>query len=121
LYLLGSVQHQGWKYFATLDEAWFYLSNQHEQIWPGPGRLTNNSTTNDQQPENNADSVWNSHGFHLVFLLPEGQKWTSQYSIDHILPEICTLRDTKNRRKSVWTGGQCQATRRQKSQVISQG
>jgi hypothetical protein len=30
--LLGSVQHQGWKYLVTLDEAWFYFSNQHEQI-----------------------------------------------------------------------------------------
>jgi hypothetical protein len=23
--LLGSVQHQGWKYLVTLDEAWFYF------------------------------------------------------------------------------------------------
>jgi hypothetical protein len=31
--LLGSVQRQGWKYLVILDEAWFYFSNQHEQIW----------------------------------------------------------------------------------------
>jgi hypothetical protein len=31
--LLSSVQHQGCKYHVTLDEAWFYFSNQHEQIW----------------------------------------------------------------------------------------
>jgi hypothetical protein len=31
--LFSSVQHQGWKYLVTLDEAWFYFSNQHEQIW----------------------------------------------------------------------------------------
>jgi hypothetical protein len=31
--LLGSVQHHGWKYLVTLDDAWFYFSNQHEQIW----------------------------------------------------------------------------------------
>jgi hypothetical protein len=31
--LLSSAQHQGGKYFVTLDEAWFYFSNQHEQIW----------------------------------------------------------------------------------------
>jgi hypothetical protein len=45
--------------------------------------------------------VWNSHGFHLVFLLPKGRKWTSQYYIDRILPEICVLRDARDRRKLV--------------------
>jgi hypothetical protein len=30
--LSGSVQHQGWKYLGALNEAWFYFSNQHEQI-----------------------------------------------------------------------------------------
>jgi hypothetical protein len=45
--------------------------------------------------------AWNPHGFHLVSLLPKGQKWTSQYHIDHILPEICALRDARDRRKLV--------------------
>jgi hypothetical protein len=31
--MLRSVQHQGWKYVVTFDEAWFHFSNQHEQIW----------------------------------------------------------------------------------------
>jgi hypothetical protein len=31
--LLHSLQHQSWKYLVTLDEAWFYFSNAHEQIW----------------------------------------------------------------------------------------
>jgi hypothetical protein len=30
---LHSIQHQGCKYFVALDEAWFYFSNQQEQIW----------------------------------------------------------------------------------------
>jgi histone-lysine N-methyltransferase SETMAR len=45
--------------------------------------------------------VWNPHGFHLVSLLSKGQKWTSPYDIDHILPEICALRDARDRRKLV--------------------
>jgi hypothetical protein len=45
--------------------------------------------------------VWNLHGFHLVSLQPKGQNWTNQYYIDHILPEICTLRDARDRRKLV--------------------
>jgi histone-lysine N-methyltransferase SETMAR len=43
--------------------------------------------------------VWNPHEFHLVSYLPKGQKWTSQYYIDHILPEICALCDARDRRK----------------------
>jgi hypothetical protein len=42
-------------------------------------------------------AVWNPSGFHLVSLLPKGQKWASQYYIDHILPEICALRDARDR------------------------
>jgi hypothetical protein len=45
--------------------------------------------------------MWNPHGIHLVSLLPKGQKWTNQYYIDHILPEICALRDVRDRRKLV--------------------
>jgi hypothetical protein len=45
--------------------------------------------------------VWNPYGFHLVSLLPKGQKWTSQCYIDQILPEICALRDVRDRRKLV--------------------
>jgi transposase len=43
--------------------------------------------------------VWNPHGFHLASLLAKGQKWTNQYYINHILPEICALRDARDRRK----------------------
>jgi hypothetical protein len=98
--LLGSAQHQGWKYLVTLDEAWFYLSNQHEQIWPpdqeDPPTIQRQTISS---PKTMLTVVWNQHGFHLVSLLPKRQKWTSQYYIDHILAEICTLRDARDRLK----------------------
>jgi hypothetical protein len=85
--LLCSVQHQSWKYLVTLDEAWFYFSNQDEQIWlpnqedpPTIQRQMINS------PKTMLTVVWNPHRFHSVSLLPKGRKWTSQYYIDHILP-----------------------------------
>jgi hypothetical protein len=100
--LLGSVQHQGWKYLVTLDKAWFYFSNQPEQIWlpdqEDPPTIQRQTISS---PKTMLTVVWNLHGFHLVPLLPVGQKWTSQYYIDHILPEICALRDARNRRKLV--------------------
>jgi hypothetical protein len=99
---LDSVQHQGWKYLVTLDEAWFYFLNQHEQIWLPDQEdppTTQRQTINSRKAM--LTVVWNPHGFHLVSLLSKGQKWTSQYYIDHILPEICGLRDARDRRKSV--------------------
>jgi hypothetical protein len=100
--LLDSVQHQGWKYFVTLDKAWFYFPNQHEQIWlpdqEDPPTIQRQTISS---PKTMLTVMWNPHGFHGVSLLPKGQKWTSQYYIDHILPEICALRDARDRRKLV--------------------
>jgi hypothetical protein len=99
---LGSVQHQGWKYLVTLDEASFYFSNQHEQIWlPDQEYLPTIQRQTISSRKTMLTVVWNPHGFHLASLLPKGEKRTSQYYIDHILPEICALRDARDRRKLV--------------------
>jgi hypothetical protein len=28
-----SIEHHDWQFIMTLDESWFYLSIDHEQIW----------------------------------------------------------------------------------------
>jgi bifunctional pyridoxal-dependent enzyme with beta-cystathionase and maltose regulon repressor activities len=45
--------------------------------------------------------VWNPHRFHGIKVPLRGCKWTSQYDINNILPEICTLHIAGDRRKSV--------------------
>jgi hypothetical protein len=30
---LWSIEHHGWQFIITLDESWFYLATDHEQIW----------------------------------------------------------------------------------------
>jgi hypothetical protein len=76
--LFGSVQHQGWKYLVILDEVWFYFSNPHEQIWlpdqEDPPTIQRQTLSS---PKTMLTVVWNPHGFHMVSLLPKGQKWTS--------------------------------------------
>jgi hypothetical protein len=100
--LFGSVQHQGWKYLVTLDEAWFYFSNQYEQIWlPDQEDLPTIQRQMIGSPKTMLTVAWNPYGVHLVSLLPKGQKWTRQYYIDHILPEIYALRDATYRQKLV--------------------
>jgi hypothetical protein len=75
---LGSVQQQGWEYLVTLDGAWFYFSNRHEQIWlpdqEDPPTIQRETISS---PKTMLAVVWNPYGFHLVSLLPKGQKWTS--------------------------------------------
>jgi histone-lysine N-methyltransferase SETMAR len=98
--LLGSVQHHGCKYLVTLDEAWFYFSNQHEQIWLP--EQEDQPTIQQQKisgPKTMLTVMWNPDGFHMESLLPKWHKWTSQYYIDYILPGICALRDASDRRK----------------------
>jgi hypothetical protein len=98
--LLRSIQHQVWKYLVKLNEAWFYFSNHRKQIWLPDDE---DFPTIDQQtissPKTMLTMVWNLHRFHFVNVLPRGQKWTSQCYVDHILPEIGTLRDARDRRK----------------------
>jgi hypothetical protein len=33
---IRSAKHQDWHFIITLDESWFYLSTDHEQIWLRP-------------------------------------------------------------------------------------
>jgi hypothetical protein len=65
--LLHSVQHQGWKYIVTSDEARFYFSNQHEQVWlpdhEDPPTIDRQATSS---PKTVLTVVWNPHGFHLA-------------------------------------------------------
>jgi hypothetical protein len=69
------MQHQGRNYLVTLDEAWLYFSNQHEQIWIS---AHDDTPTIERQtisgPKNNADRGMEPHGFHLVNVLSKGQK-----------------------------------------------
>jgi hypothetical protein len=64
--LLGSIQHHGWKYLVTLDEAWFYFSNQHKQIWipdqEDPPTIQRQMISS---PKTMLTVVWNPCGIHV--------------------------------------------------------
>jgi hypothetical protein len=57
--------------------------------------------TDDQQSKNKVIVVWNPQGFHVVKVLPKGCKWTIQYYIENLLPEICAFRVAGDRRRLV--------------------
>jgi histone-lysine N-methyltransferase SETMAR len=90
LTLLRSVFHQGMDYVITLDESWFYLSTDYEQIWLPYGK-------NPPERERKLISstkimiaiVWRASGILLIKMLPKGRKFKCQYMIDDILKPLC--------------------------------
>jgi hypothetical protein len=90
---LLSIKHQGWHFVITLDEWWFYLSTDHEQIW----------LQADQEPPERAKHTiqdkkimvaiaWNPLGFHLVEVLPKGRGFNVEHYRDNILTELIRFR-----------------------------
>jgi hypothetical protein len=85
-----------------LDEARFYFSNQHEQIWlPEDEDSPTNTRPMISSPKALLTILWNPHGFHVVKILPTGCKWTSPDSVDRRFPEICALHIAGGQRKLV--------------------
>jgi hypothetical protein len=84
-------------YPVTLDEAWFYFSNQYEQIWlPDHEDLPTIERQIITSPTTTLTMGWNPHRLHLANIRSKGQKWTHPYYIDHILPEIGDLYDARD-------------------------
>jgi hypothetical protein len=80
LLVLLSIKHHRWHFVTTLDESWFYLSTDHEQIW----------LRTDQEPPERAKhtiqdnkimvtTAWNPLGFHLVEALAKGGRFNAEY------------------------------------------
>jgi hypothetical protein len=71
---LCSIKRHGWQFIITLDESWFYLATDHEQIWlrseeqpPERPRYTI------QDPKMMLTIGWNPLGFHVLNSLPKGR------------------------------------------------
>jgi hypothetical protein len=75
LQVLRLAKHHAWKYFATLDEAWFYFSNHLDWIWLPhdelPSSLPKHTIASQKLM---MTAVWNPHGFHVIQSLPKGIK-----------------------------------------------
>jgi transposase len=77
----------------TLDESWFYLSTNHEQIWLRPDQEPHElpkHTIRDKKIM--ATIAWNELGFHLVEALPKGRHFNAEYYRDNILTELIRFR-----------------------------
>jgi hypothetical protein len=99
---IRSIKHQAGHFIITLDESWFYLSTDHEQIWLRP----------DQEPPERAKHTiqekqimvtiaWNALGFHLVEAFPKGRRFNAEYHRDNILMQLIRLRPQAGERNLV--------------------
>ena len=86
LKILHSAKHNGWNYFATGDESWFYLSYDYEQMWVASGNEPSKREKKMIGSEKVLLSVyWNPNGFLLIDALPKGSKFNADYYINNIL------------------------------------
>jgi len=99
LSVLQSVRHQGWKFIVTMDEAWFYLSNNFDQIWMPHDEIAPDCPRRMvSTPKIMITIAWNPLGFHAAEVLPKGAKWTAKYYVETILPKIARLREKDDHR-----------------------
>jgi hypothetical protein len=99
---LRSVEHHGWQLIITLDESWFYLSADKEQIW---------HHVKEQPPEGPRDTfqdskvmviiAWNRLEFHLLDALPKGNTFNAEYYRVNIFTKLLLLRPQVNERRLV--------------------
>jgi hypothetical protein len=68
---LLSIKHHGWHFVITLDESWFYLSTDHEQIWLQADQEPPERAKHTIQDKKTMVTIaWNPLEFHLVEALP---------------------------------------------------
>jgi histone-lysine N-methyltransferase SETMAR len=99
---LRSIEHHGWQFIITLDESWFYLSTDHEQVWlRGEEQPTERPRNIIQDPKMMVTIAWNPPEFHLLDALPKGNTFNAEYYRVNLLTELLPLHPQVDERKPV--------------------
>jgi transposase len=97
-----SIEHHGWRFIVTLDESWFYLFADHEQIWlrveEQPPETPRHTT---QELKITVTIAWNPLGFHLLEALPKGNTFHDEYYRVDILTKLLPLRRQVDRKRLI--------------------
>jgi hypothetical protein len=90
---LLSIKHHGWHFVITLDESWFDLSTDHEQIWLSADQeLPERAKHTIHDKKIGVTIAWNPLGFQLVDALPRGRGFNAEHYRDNILTELIRFR-----------------------------
>jgi histone-lysine N-methyltransferase SETMAR len=99
---LPSIGPHGWQFIITLDESWFYLSTDHEQIWLRvEGHPPERPRHTIQEPKMIVTIAWNPLGFHLLDALPKGNTFNVKYYLVNLLTEFLPLHPEVDGRRLV--------------------
>ena len=89
LRILEKAQRQGWKYFVTGDESWFYLCYDYERQWVLSGEKPDVRAKKLISSEKVMITVfWNPNQIALVDALPKGERFNASYYTSNILEKL---------------------------------
>ena len=92
LRILQKAERQGWKYFVTGDESWFYLCYDYERQWVTSGEEPSIRERKMISSQKVMITVfWNPNQIVLVDALPKGDKFNSLYFTNNILENLTTF------------------------------
>jgi hypothetical protein len=86
---LEQARHQGWHYFLTGDESWFFYATDFERMWVPDGQMPQSRPrTIVSTPKVMVSIFWSPIGFPVMIALPPKTKFTSAYFCNDIIPKI---------------------------------
>jgi hypothetical protein len=89
LALLQRHERTSWRNIVTLDESWFYLETDYEQVWiPQDAEPPERQRLTIQSKKLMITVVWTPLGFARIAALPKGVKFNSDYYISEILSPL---------------------------------
>jgi histone-lysine N-methyltransferase SETMAR len=93
--MLQTQQHS-WHHFVMLDESLFYLNTDDERIWFAPREASSDREHHTIHSPNFMLTLNRGFtGFYVVKLLPKGDTFNPSSSVDEIISEIASSRETQ--------------------------
>jgi hypothetical protein len=118
---LRSIEHHGWQFIITLDDSWFYLSTDQQQIWlcveEQPPKRQRHTI---QDPQTMVTIAWSPLGFHLFDALPKGNTSNAEYYRINILAELLPRRTHVDGRRLVIHAGNARSHTARKCRAFCQ-
>jgi histone-lysine N-methyltransferase SETMAR len=86
---IETAKHQGWRFFLTGDESWFYFTTDYEHMWtPEGATLPTRVRRTVASAKRMLTVFWSPLGFPVIKALPKGMRFNAEYFCSVILREI---------------------------------
>jgi histone-lysine N-methyltransferase SETMAR len=97
--IISQARHQGWRFFFTGDESWFYFANNYNRVWLLPDAEVPKRVRNTINAEKAMLTVfWSPLGFPVVEVLAKKKTFTSEYFCETICTKLVACAPEETRR-----------------------